>query len=112
MTHDPFVLLRGTRILRVMFTGGTRPCHPVLLDGGFEIVLIAADILYRTFAATGNRIALLIKLHPNVEAHTTKDVANFAQSLLAEILGSQHFALRALHQIANGFDPGVLQTIV
>src|SRR5262245_19101173 len=88
------------------------PALPVLLDGGFEFVFIAAGILYRTVAATGNRIALLVKLHPKVETHTTKDVANFAQRLLAEILGGQHFALRALHQIANGFDTGVLQTIV
>src|SRR5437773_9926629 len=102
----------GTRRQRVFATGDT-PAPP-LLHGGFNFifVVVAADILYRTVAAAGNRITLLVKLHPKVEAHAAQNVANLAQRLFAEVLGGQHFALRPLHQIANGLDARVLQAII
>src|SRR5436190_17697408 len=112
MTHDS-LLPRGTRTRRVIFTGGM-PVPPSYLLHSLSklVVLIVAEIIDSAFARSGNRIPLLVELHPEVETHTTQDVPNLAERLLAEILGGEHFPLRALHQIANRLDAGVLQAIV
>src|ERR1051325_9140735 len=92
MTHDSYTLLHGL--------------------GKLVVLIIVAEIIHRPFARSGNGVTLLVELHAEVEAHATQDVANFAERFLAEILGGEHFPLRALHQIADGLDAGILQTIV
>ena len=55
---------------------------------------------------------MFVKLHSEIQAHATENVANFSQRLLTKILGRQHFALRTLHEISNSLNTGVLQAIV
>src|SRR5215813_3891914 len=65
-----------------------------------------------TAARARNRVTLLVKLHTEVESHAVQDFLDLVERLLAEILRSQHLALGALDQIANGANVGILQTVV
>src|SRR3712207_3111179 len=74
-------------------------------------ILEVAQIAIASTSA-GNRVALLIELHAEIEAHTVEYVLDLIQRLFTEIFRRKHFALRALDQIAYRTNIGVLQTII
>src|SRR5215472_8221899 len=74
----------------------------------FEITRLARVPAARTW----NGIALFVKLHSEIEPHAIQDVLDLIERFLPEVLGGQHLALRALHQIANGPDVGILEAVV
>src|SRR6266853_3676282 len=83
-----------------------------LLHGGFKLVILAAVVFNLAPAGAGNWIALFVKLHAKIQARTAQNVANLTQRFFAEVLRGQHLSFRPLHQITNGLDTGVLQTLI
>src|SRR5580698_399705 len=60
----------------------------------------------------GYRIALLVDLHSQTQAHRAQNFLDLVQRLAAEVLGLQHFGFGLLHQFANRLNVRVLQAIV
>src|SRR6185436_16477158 len=82
-----------------------------LLHRSFEFVFARFRFNLAT-AGAWYRISLIVKLHSEIQTHAAQDVANFSERLLPKVLGGEHLSFRALDQVANRFDTGVLQAIV
>src|SRR5437763_13635983 len=63
-------------------------------------------------AGAGDRVALLVEGHAEVEAHRVQYLLDLVQRLLAEVLRRQHLALAPLDEVAYGADVRVLQAVV
>src|ERR1039457_6842569 len=59
-----------------------------------------------------DRIALLVDLHAERQAHLREDFLDLIQRLAAEVLGLQHLGFGLLDKFADGGDVGVLQAVV
>src|SRR5579864_3824989 len=51
-----------------------------------------------------NRVAVLVDLHAQAQAHGGENLLDFIQRLAAEIFRLQHFSFGLLHQLADGLD--------
>ena len=60
----------------------------------------------------GLRVAVLVDLHAEREAHLREDFLDLVQGLAAEVLGLQHLGFGLLDELADGGDVGVLQAVV
>ncbi len=54
----------------------------------------------------------MIDFHAQFKPHFSENFFDFIERLMTEILGLQHILFGFLHQLANVFDVGVLQTIL
>src|SRR6266852_625603 len=58
------------------------------------------------------RVAILVDLHAERQAHLGEDLFDLVQGLAAEVLGLQHFGFGLLDEFADGGDVGILQAVV
>src|SRR5256714_15314723 len=77
----------------------------------FLVVRVLAQINVAA-AGAGDGVALLVEGHAEVKPHAVQYLLDLVQRLLAEVLRREHLALRALDEVADGSDVGVLQAVV
>ena len=61
---------------------------------------------------SGLRVAVLVDLHAEGQAHLREDLFDLVQGLAAEVLGLQHLGFGLLDELADGGDVGVLEAVV
>src|SRR6267378_2612876 len=61
---------------------------------------------------SGLRVAVLVDLHAERQAHLSEDLFDLIQGLAAEVLGLEHLGFGLLDELADGGDVGVLEAVV
>src|ERR1035437_7987762 len=105
---------RGEAALKVLGLGGQVQIHRIQR---FVLVVVAAiaggqGSGGRNAGGSGDRVALLVDLHAQREAHLREDFLDLVQALAAEVLGLEQLGFGLLRQLADGLDVGVLQAVV
>src|SRR4051794_26874617 len=61
---------------------------------------------------SGLRVAVLVDLHAERQAHLSEDLLDLIQGLAAEVLGLKHLGFGLLDELADGGDVRVLEAVV